>query len=219
MLSGSWARYAPLSGVLFVALVVASIIIGGETPETDDATARVVAEWARDDTEEIWSAVLGALAAVPFIWFLGSLRSTLRAGEGGTGRLSTIAFGGGLIIAAGAGVNASLQFAIAQSVGEVPANVTQTLSVLYSEFFLIFPIGFAPLFLATALVILRTRVLPGWLGWFALVLGVLSLAGPVGFIAFLVGMIWILAASIIMFQQGEAAPPAAGQTALPTTSA
>jgi hypothetical protein len=217
MVSGSWARYAPLAGVAFVVLVVASILIGGETPSSDDPTAKVIAEWARDDSEQIWAAAISALAAVFFVWFLGSLRTTLRAGEGGTGRLSAIAFGGGLIIAAGAGVDSSLQFATAQTVGDVPPNVTQTLSVLYSEFFLIFPIGFAPLFLATALVILRTGVLPTWLGWFALVLGVLSLAGPLGFIAFLVGMIWILAASIIMFQRGDSAPPAPGQTALPTT--
>src|SRR5947209_2270684 len=31
------------------------------------------------------------------LWFLGSLRSFLRAGEGGTGRLSTVAFGAGLV--------------------------------------------------------------------------------------------------------------------------
>jgi hypothetical protein len=217
MLSGSWARYAPLAGLLFVALVAASIIIGGETPETDDATAKVVAEWARDDSEQIASAIISALAAIPFLWFLGSLRSTLRAGEGGTGRLSAIAYGAGIVVVAGAAIDASLQFAVADSVGEVPPNVTQTLSVLYSDFFLIFPVGFVPLFVASALVILRTRVLPAWLGWTALVLGILGLAGPVGFFAFLVGLLWIAAASIIMFQQGNAAPPAPGQTALPTT--
>jgi hypothetical protein len=217
MLSGSWARYAPLAGLLFVALVVASIIVGGETPETDDATAKVVAEWARDDSEQIASALISALAAIPFLWFLGSLRSTLRAGEGGTGRLSAIAYGAGIVVVAGAAIDASLQFAVADSVGEVPPNVTQTLSVLYSDFFLIFPVGFVPLFIASALVILRTRVLPAWLGWTALVLGILGLAGPVGFFAFLVGLLWIAAASIVMFQQGNAAPPAPGQTALPTT--
>lgn len=217
MISGSWARYAPLAGLLFVALVVASIIISGETPATDDPTAKVVAEWAKNDGEQIAAAFIGALAAIPFLWFLGSLRSTLRAAEGATGRLSTIAFGGGLIVVAGAAINATLQFAIADSVGEVPPNVTQTLSVLYSDFFLIFPVGFVPLFLATALVILRTRVLPAWLGWTALVLGILGLAGPVGLLAFLLGLVWIAAASIIMFQRGDAAPPAAGQAALPTT--
>jgi hypothetical protein len=217
MVSGSWARYAPLAGLLFVALVVASIIIGGETPETDDPTVKVVAEWARDDSEQIASAIISALAAIPFLWFLGSLRSTLRAGEGGTGRLSAIAYGAGIVVVAGAAIDASLQFAVADSVGEVPPNVTQTLSVLYSDFFLIFPVGFVPLFIASALVILRTRVLPVWLGWTALVLGILGLAGPVGFFAFLVGLLWIAAASIIMFQQGNAAPPAPGQTALPTT--
>ena len=213
MISGSWARYAPLSGVLFVALVVASILVGGETPEAKDATAKVVEEWSKNDGEFIASAILGALAGVPLLWFLGSLRSTLRAGEGGSGRLSAVAFGGGLVLIAGAGVDSSLQFAIADTVGEVPPNVTQTLSTLYSEFFLIFPMGLCPLFLATGLVILRSRVLPVWLGWTAFIIGVLALAGPVGFVAFLLGLIWILVASIVMFRQAEPAAPAPAQTA------
>ena len=216
MLSGSWARYAPLSGLLFVALVVASIFVGGETPDTNDPTVKVVAEWVKNEDEFKISAILGALAGVPLIWFLGSLRSTLRRGEGDSGRLSAIAFGGGLILIAGAGVDSSLQFAIAESVGEVPPNVTQTLSVLYDNFFLIFPMGLCPLFLATGLVILRSRVLPVWLGWTAFFIGVLALAGPIGFAAFLLGLIWILVASIVMFQQAEPTQPAA-QTALPTT--
>src|SRR5687767_996482 len=98
MLSGSWARYAPLAGLLFIALVIAAIIFEGETPATDDPTAQVVADWAKNDDEYKIGAALSALAIVPFLWFLGSLRSTLRAGEGATGRLSSIAFAGGIVI-------------------------------------------------------------------------------------------------------------------------
>jgi hypothetical protein len=112
-------------------------------------------------------------------------------------------------------VDGALQFAAADSVGDVPAEVTQSLSVLYNDFFLGFPIGFGTLMLATGLVLLRTRVLPMWLGWFALVLGIAAFLGPVGFFAFLVFLIWAVITSVMLYQRGEpvATPPPAPTTA------
>ncbi len=207
MVSGSWARYAPLSGLLFVALVVVSIIVAGfDDVASDDSTQTVVEFWADNDDQQIAGAFIGALSIVPFLWFLGSLRSALRTGEGGTGRLSAIAYAGGIVLAATAGVDASLQFAVADSVGDVPAGVTQTLSVLYSSFFLGFPIGVGTLMLASSLVILRTKVLPAWLGWVAFVLGIVSLT-PIGFFAFVLVLAWIAVVSVMLFQQQPAASP------------
>jgi hypothetical protein len=215
MLSGSWARYAPLSGLLFVALGVVSIIVSGfDSVATDDTTQEVLDFWSDNDGQQIASAILTALSMVPFLWFLGVLRSTLRLAEGGTGRLSATAYAGGIVLVGFALANSALQFAVADSVGDVPAEVTQALSVLYSDFFLGFPIGFGTLMLATALVLLRTRVLPTWLGWFALVLGILAFFGPVGFFAFLVFLIWVAIASVVLYQRGEpaATPPPAATT-------
>jgi len=209
MLSGSWARYAPLAGILFVALLVASIIISGSTPETNDSTVKVVAEWKKNDSEQITGAILSALAIVPFLWFLGSLRSALRTAEGGTGRLSATAFAGGVVLAGFALVDSSIQFAVADSVGDVPPLVTQSLSVLYSDFFFGFPVGVGVFALATGLVILRSRAFPAWLGWTIFILGIISFAGPIGFFASFLVFAWIVVMSIVLFQRGDvAAPPA-----------
>jgi hypothetical protein len=51
--------------------------------------------------------------------------------------------------------------------------------------------------------------LPKWLGWVAVVVGILYFAGPIGFLAFLLTGIWIIIASILMYQRSAAAPPAA----------
>jgi hypothetical protein len=209
MLSGSWERYAPLSGLLFVALVVVSIIVtGGDSVDSDDSTQKVVEFWTSNDSEQIAGALLGALALVPFLWFLGSLRKVLRTAEGGTGRLSAVAFAGGIVLAAGAAADASIQFAAADSADKVPPGVTQALSVLYSDFFLVFPVGVAPLMLATALVILRTRVLPVWLGWVALVVGIVAVT-PAGFFAFLVVLVWVAVVSVLLFQREPRPTPTA----------
>jgi hypothetical protein len=160
------------------------------------------------------SALLGALAMVPFLWFLGVLRSTLRLAEGGTGRLAATAYAGGIVLVGFALVDGALQFATADSVGDVPAGVTQSISVLYSDFFVGFPVGFGTLLLATAVVLLRTRVLPMWLGWFALVLGIAAFLGPIGFVAFLVFPVWVAIVSMVLYQRGE---PAAAPPPTPTT--
>jgi hypothetical protein len=213
MLSGSWARYAPLAVLLFVALVVASIIIGGQGPDTDDSTQKVIHFWTSKDSKQITAAILSALATAPFLWFLGSLRSKLRVGEGDSGRLSAIAFGGGIVLATGALANAAFQFAAAESAGDVPPQVTQTLSVLYSDFFFPFPIGIGVLTLATALVILRKRIFPVWLGWVGLLLGIIAFT-PVGFFAFFAWLAWIVILGVLMFRDGgaSAAMPAAPVT-------
>jgi hypothetical protein len=213
MLSGSWARYAPLAGLLAVGLLVVSIIVTGfDSVDSNDSTLKVVKFWHDNDSEQIAGAILGAVSLVPLLWFLGSLRSALRVAEGGTGRLSAIAYAGGIVLASFAAVDSSLQFAVAESVGDVPPAVTQTLSVLYSDFFFGFPVGLATLLLASSLVILRTRVMPVWLGWVALLLGIVSLT-PVGFFAFFVVLVWIAVVSVVLFQQETGRPQATAAVA------
>ena len=50
---------------------------------------------------------------------------------------------------------------------------------------------------------IRTAALPKWLGWAALVLGIVYFT-PAGFVAFGLSGIWIIIASILMFQRAGA---------------
>ena len=92
--------------------------------------------------------------------------------------------------------------------------MTQTLSVLYSEFFLIFAVGVRRTVPRDRTRDARTGVLPTWLGWVTFLIGVLSIT-PIGFFAFPLGALWVIVTSILLFQKGAPAAPA--QTALPTT--
>ncbi len=207
-----WERLAPLSGVLFVALLVASFVISGEPPDSDEGISEVLEYWRDDDSKVIASAILGVYALIAFLWFLGALRSALRAAEGSTGRLSATAFAGGIVLAAGAAVGLAIQYAAAESAGDVPSQVTQTLSVLNAEYFIPFPVGLGVLLLATAVATIRHGPLPKWMGWIALVLGIAAIT-PAGFVAFLGFLPWVVVASILLYLR----PPA---TAIePTTPA
>jgi hypothetical protein len=190
-------RLAPLTGLLFLALVIASSIIGGEGPDADDSTQTVLDFWADDDTQ-IASALLAGLAAVPLVWFGGSIRDHMRAAAPASERLATLLFGGFVMVAVGVTAFSGFQLAAADTIGDVPPEVTQTLSVLYSDFFLPFAAGVLILFLAVGTAILRYRILPTWLGWgaFLIVIGFIVFF-PVGGI---LAAIWIATVSILLYQ-------------------
>jgi hypothetical protein len=212
----NWERLAPLTGVVFFVLIVLTFALSGDTPSTDDPTSKVVTFWSDHDSRMIAASVIGTFAAIFFIWFGGSLRSALREAEGGTGRLSTLAFAGVLVIAIGGAIGGTIQFAAADSVGDVPATVTQTLSTLNEEFFLPFPVGGVVLMAATGLCVLRYGALPRWLGWASIVIAILSVAGPLGFFAFLALFVWVLVVSVLLYLRGRETPGPAPTTAAPT---
>lgn len=210
------ARFAPLTGVVFVVLIVVAIFVGGETPDTTDSRAEMVTFWVDNDDAQIWSSVLGAWATVFFVWFAASLRTTLRHAEGEPGRLAALSFAGAVIAAVGLLCAMSFAFAIADAADDVPGSVTQTLTVLSNGFFFPIGAGYALFFIATGLAAVRTRVLPAWLGWISLVMGVLCLT-PVGFFALLVGLVWILGVSVMLFMRERA--PADRPVAMEPSSA
>ncbi len=193
-------RIAPLTGVVFVVLIVLAVVIGGETPDTNDSQQAIVDFWKENDTGQIWSSIIGVWATIFFVWFAASVRSALRRAERGPARLSTLSFGGAVIAAVGLLSSLSLTFAIADSVDEAPASVTQTLTILSNGFFFPISAGYAIFFLAVGVLALRTGVLPRWLGWVTILLGIVCVT-PVGFFALLVGLIWIVGVSVMLYRR------------------
>ncbi|MEA2330442.1 MAG: hypothetical protein QOH58_580 [Thermoleophilaceae bacterium] len=206
MRSPALLRFAPLAGIVFVALIVLAIVIGGETPDNDDSRRAIVDFWRDNEDAQIWSSLIGAWATVFFVWFAASVWSALRRVEPGPARLSSLSFAGAIIAAVGLLSALSLTFAVADTIDDVPASVTQTLTILSNEFFFPIAAGYAIFFLAVGVLAVRTRVLPVWLGWITIVLGILCLT-PVGFFALLLGLIWILAVSVMLYRREEPAAP------------
>jgi hypothetical protein len=99
------------------------------------------------------------------IWLLGSLRSYYLAAEGGTGRLASIAWSGGLIAA-----TFGLMIPGADEVGalnkdHIDASGAAVLHHLSDAFFIGAEYSLPIFFFASAILVLRHAVLPRWLGW------------------------------------------------------
>jgi hypothetical protein len=210
-----WERLAPLTGVAFFVLIAITFALSNDTPDTDSSTADTVSYWSAHDSRLIAATIVGTFAVIFLVWFGASLRSALMRAEGGEGRLSTLAFAGVLIIGISGGIANSLQFTVADTVGDIPAASTQTLSVMSEDFFLPFLAGITILLFASAFCTLRFGALPKWLGWAAIVIGVVTVT-PAGFVGFLASFVWVLVVSIVLFQrEGQAGRPATPTTQTP----
>jgi hypothetical protein len=194
-------RLAPLTGVVFLIVVLVAFIVGGETPDNDDSTAEIVSYWRDNDTRQLVGGWILGVAALLLAWFGGSLRRTISRAEGGDGRLAAISFAGTVMASVGMLLFGSLTFAAATLADEVPPEVIHTISVLNNTLFFPLSGGAALMLLAAGLALVYTGALPRWLGWVAIVIGVLILT-PLGFFALLAWLLWVAVASILLFARG-----------------
>jgi hypothetical protein len=194
----------PLTGVLFVVLVIVAVLIGGETPDTDDAPGDIVDFYLDNDTEQSLASAVLALGCVALVFFLGTLRRALRAVAGDEGGLSTVVLLGGLVIAVGASIFAGIGFTLGDAADELPPPAILTLNALNSDMFFTVAVGTAVFNLALALAVLRHGGLPRPLGWLALVLGIAGLT-PLGFFAFVATGVVIVWASIALAREAGTA--------------
>ena len=188
----------PLTGAAFAILFVLSFIVSGETPGADESGEKVIALISENESKQMLGAILGTVAAILFLFFNGSVRSTLRAAEGDEGTLSAVAFAGGIVAATGMLIFSGIAFTLAEGVSDFEPGAAQALNALNANFFFPLAGGIATFQLATGLAAIRTGALPSWLAWTSLLIGVLMVT-PLGFFAFLAGVVWVLVASVVLW--------------------
>jgi hypothetical protein len=199
----SWDRYAPLSGVAAVVLWILGTFLleKDDRPEGKDTAAFV--DWVeKNDTAIITGAIVFGFGVLFFLWMLGSLRATLFAAEGGTGRLATVAFAGGVATAI------SMMFTyLPQAQAAFDKNDTSDTSIdalvhVGDAFFAGVELFAIPLLAATAVVILRFGGLPRWFAWLSLVLALIPAVPPIGWLGVIVGLpLWVLLVSVLLWRR------------------
>jgi MFS family permease len=204
--TGRLERFAPLTGVLFTIFAAVGILVGGDTPDTDASVAEILDHY--EDEGPVFVAIIALLlAGVALIFFAGALRRHFAAV--GPDWLAAVVFGGAVVFTAGLGIFLSSQLALVDAADNEQEASLQALNILDNTNFGAAVIGLAIVYLASAWHVLASRSLPVWIGWLSLLLGILAVAGPLGFIAFLAFPIWVLIASIALFRRA-AAPQATG---------
>ena len=215
-----WDRYSPLAGVKAVVLWVIGVVIlsssGGMANRSDESPAEILAKYKDHATAIQWGAWFVMLVALAFLWFIGSLRSAIFAGEGGTGRLATLAGMGGAVTSLGILLAHAPSFAAASTTDNLTAAAAKALILMDYVFFYGAAFSSAVLFFAVALAIFRFAVFPRWLGWITVVLAAIAVIPPFGLVVLAVLLpVWTLVVSWLLFVQQRSAPAgtaAAGST-------
>ncbi|MGH3146459.1 MAG: hypothetical protein ACRDTR_11730 [Rubrobacter sp.] len=192
-----WPRAGAACGILYVVL----ILIGNSVYESGNETTGLTVE------------LIGMLLFIPF---LGYLYSLLRQAEGEDGWLSATAFGAGLVEFTIKLVSVIPTFA-AHTEG-LSLQVSQALENMGSFAYIITMLPIGVMMAAVAAVILKTRVLPLWLGLLAALAAPACLVNGMFFdadfgAAFLLFLLWIVLASAVLTLRGRVPRPV--ETSIP----
>lgn len=195
-------RLVALSGVLAVALFIAAFAVGGETPDADASVGKIVSFYRDNAGEQKAAGVLLAYASLFLLVFTATVAGALRRAYAESGLPSALAFAGGIVLSVGWLIFAGLEFTLGDAPEKLAPSAVQALNALNSDMFFPVALGTAAFLVGSGIGIVRTRVLPAWLGWAALVIGVVA-ATPAGFFAIPALGVWILIASALLFLRGR----------------
>jgi hypothetical protein len=214
-----YAKYGAATGIVFVVLLVIGFLIVTPAPPDPDSPVDEWSNYFTDHQDAINTGIVLVTASVFFfVWFLGSVTSALRVAAGSP-RLPSIVFAGGVLAAASVFVAGTCVGIAAHRPDEVSPELTRTLNDGAILAGVPGIAGLGAFFGATALVILRSSLLPQWLGWLSgvsavvqpLTFGVLytdtgafASDGALGFfVPFAVAIVTVLALSIVLIQSAE----------------
>jgi hypothetical protein len=182
-------------GVLFVVM----LFVSGDTPGEGASAKDVLAHYEAHKGAATLSALLGPLAGALIVLFFAQLRTLARERAVAPGAGPTVMVAGAVLWAGGMLLAQTVQLGLATAADHGQAQVAQTLNVLDNDDWIPFIAGLAISLLGAGLTVLATGILPRWLGWVALVVGIVSLSGPGGFLGFFVAPVWMIVAGVVAF--------------------
>jgi Domain of unknown function (DUF4386) len=206
-------RLAPLTGVLFFLLLLAAVLVGSNGLSASSSPVKVLAYYQTHKGKTGLSGLLTVLSVVVGVIFYGQLRDYLRRHEGLGGSTAT-AFGGVILFAASGGLTAGVAFALTDSPSHLSAGAAQTLSLINQDVSGgLSLIGIAILLICFGWAILKSGLLPRWLGWVAFLIALIAVVPFLGFFAFIGVGLWTLIISILMWRRAETDASATEQAA------
>ena len=203
------ARWASLGGILYVVLfIIGTILIFSGEPDSDAPPAKVIAYYSdsghRDKIAIGW--IVGGLGVFFFLWFLGSLRRTVRRLEGEDGFLTTLTTIGGTVYATLAFAALAVNMGIRTMSDDTFHHVVYPglIHAADDASYILHATGGAgasAMILAATIAAMRAAAVPTWAGWLGVLAGILALASIVFFPQAAIA-IWILVVSAGMFVRG-----------------
>lgn len=196
------ARLAPFDGIVAVAFWVAGVLVlqgPADQPDQDASPARALAFFKLEDGAILLGTFLLMVGTLFFFWFLGIVRTRLVAAEGGSHRLSSVAFAAGVATAICLLLMPAVHATGAINNENLSPDAAQVYLGINVAFFYAAELAAALFLLAFGLVSLAGQEFPRWLGWASLVIAVWLAIPPIGWAALLWAFpLWLIAVSLLL---------------------
>ena len=205
-------RLAPLTGVLAVVLWVVGIVVMDSDLPADTATGTEIAAWFDQKSGTILLAMsLFGVGSAAFVWFLGTVAARLRS-AGGDARLPGIMFVAGsaaiVLVTMAPGSYTAGALGSENLKRALEPGAAEALFVLGQGFFVAGELVAVAYMGAAGLSILRSGLLPAWLGWASLALAAMLVVNPIGWAALYLGVpLWTLVAGVWLYVRVPAETP------------
>jgi len=220
-----WERWASGSGVAFVVLFVAGLLLASDLPKAGDSNDAILTWFGDRETELGWQAGLFGLAAIAFIWFVGTLAAAIRRAESDpAGRLPAIIVIAGATTVGIYTVSQAILVAGSNAAGTIDAATARALYETATTASVLTNFTAIAFVAAASIAVVRTGLLPRWLAYAGGIFVAISLVdafgrliggneafGPggwYGLVALIAFLVWTLAASTLLAQRVGARAPA-----------
>ncbi len=215
-----WEQIGAAGGILYILLGYGYLLLvqlPGPQPALIGASAATITEFfnTRNSTLFHVGIYFSVLLIVPFTWYLGSLWAALRREEEEPRFLSTVVLLAGLTTTI---IYAVPHLALAELRVDdgLDPNVAQLVYDLANQGLFNVAILFGGFLLAVGVAVIRTRALPLWIGWAAVVIaaGLFGTrAAPMESLAIVVPSllyyIWLIVTSVMLIRRAGKAAQAA----------
>jgi hypothetical protein len=198
------SKWAPLTGLLFIAALAAAFALGGSPPNPKDDGVEEIVDFY-DDGAVFFGAALQTVAGAILVFFASYVSTRFRGA--GARSTATLITAGAATVAVGLAIDGTITIALADYAEDIDPGAVQALSALWNADFLPLAMGMLVFLMSFGVAIVRHGELPKWMGWVAIVasLTAVSPAFPVAAIL----SVLLIGISSVIFARRRAVPGAA----------
>jgi hypothetical protein len=204
--SAGLARWGALGGIVYVVLfIIGTILLYSGAPASDSSPAKIIRYYSdsghRDRISIGW--IVGGLGVFAFLWFLSSLRRSVRRLEGEDGFLTAATTIGGIVYATLAFAALAVNMGI-RTMSDDTFHHTVYPGLIHAADDASYILhatggaGAAAMIMAASLAAMRAGAVRAWAGWLGIAAGVIALASILFFTQAAIA-IWILVVSGMLF--------------------
>jgi hypothetical protein len=192
-------RFTPLTGLAFSVLALIAFATASGAPSASDSGSKVIAFYKAHSSSAQASDVLWTIAFVFLVFFAASICTMARRAPESDG-LRWVVAAGAAVLAAGAAVYFGFDYTLASASGDLSPAAAQALNLLALKLYLPVAAGGVIFGVGAGITILRGSLLPTWVGWVGIAVGVLSVVGVLGLMLL---VLWTALTSILIFRRAE----------------